>query len=422
MRRLIVQPLKESGISTVILIDALDECKDEEPVSAILSVLGQFVSEIPGVKFFVTGRPEPRIREGFRLPLLAEATDVLGLHEVEPSQVDGDIRLFFGHKFSELARRRRGLDGWPTEEHLDLLCKRAAGLFVYATATVKFIEKQIGNPRKQLDLLLQSPESSAREAKTKFKENMTLDLLYASILNGAFGDDDDLDNDPKIRAVLGAMILAVDPLSPSTIAALLNLEADDVFALLSLAQSLLILQEDVKSPVRPFHKSFSDFITNPDRCTNKRFHISPPGHHAQLLIGCLELMDQMLEKNICKLPDMVANSDVSDLEERIERYVDPALRYACRSWHMHLVHRHRIPVDAFKIASTLHRFLETKFLFWLEVLSVMGAVRNAVDALQVAMGWLEVCESFLNVVLSKFSQTYFRTHPRSTSPTIVLVL
>ena len=148
MHKLIVQPLVEANISTVIIIGALDECKDEEPTSAILSILGRFVYEIPKVKFFVTGRPEPRILEGFRLPLLAEVTDVFVLHEVEPSQVDGDIRLFFRHKFSELARRRRGLDGWPTEEQVDLLCKRAGGLFVYAMATVKFIDKQSSSPRK----------------------------------------------------------------------------------------------------------------------------------------------------------------------------------------------------------------------------------------------------------------------------------
>ena len=38
---ILVQPLAKSSISTVIVIDALDECKDEEPASAILSVLGQ---------------------------------------------------------------------------------------------------------------------------------------------------------------------------------------------------------------------------------------------------------------------------------------------------------------------------------------------------------------------------------------------
>ena len=102
MRKLIVRPLAKSDISTVIVIDALDECKDDEPASAILSVLGKLVTEIPKAKFFVTGRPEPRIREGFRLPLLARVTDLFVLHEVEPSQVNRDIRLFFKHNFQEL--------------------------------------------------------------------------------------------------------------------------------------------------------------------------------------------------------------------------------------------------------------------------------------------------------------------------------
>lgn len=61
----------------VIVINALDECKDNEPLSAILSVLGQFVDQIPEVKFPITGRPELQIKMGFCLPLLEDATDVL---------------------------------------------------------------------------------------------------------------------------------------------------------------------------------------------------------------------------------------------------------------------------------------------------------------------------------------------------------
>ena len=390
MRKLIVEPLKESRISTVIVIDALDECADEEPVSAILSVIGKFVSEIPKVKFLVTGRPELRIQKGFRLPLLAKATDVFVLHEVKPSEVEKDIRLFFKHKFSELVPHHPRLDGWPTDKQLDTVCERASGLFVYAVATVKFVEKQSANPRSQLDLLLKSSGSSSREGKTKLNKHTTLDSLYTSILLGAFGDDDDPDNDPMVRSVLGAMIVAADPLSPSTIAALLNLDPGDVFPLLSSVQSLLVFQENIDCPVRPFHKSFPDFIADPDRCTNQRFHTFPPHHHSQLLMGCLDLMLRTLEKNMCKLPGGVANSDVGDMEARIERYLDPALQYACRSWHIHLADKNKVSVPVLDITSALHQFLEENFLFWLEVLSVLGAVRNAVDALQAAVDWLKV--------------------------------
>ena len=391
MHKLIVQPLKESNVPLVIIIDALDECKDEEPASAVLSILGQFVSEIPKVKFFVTGRPEPRIREGFRLPMLAEATDVFVLHEVEPSRVDNDIRLFFNHKFSDLVRRRHGLDDWPTKEQLDLLCERAAGLFVYAVATVKFIDKQSASSRKQMDLLLQSPESTTREAKTKFTGNTSLDSLYASILQEAFGDVDDSDNDPRVRLVLGAMILAVNPLSPSTIAKVLDLDPEDIFPLLSSVQSLLILQEDIDCPVRPFHKSFPDFLTDPDNCTDQRFHVFPPDLHSQLFTCCVNLMDRTLDRNMCRLPDGVANSDVHDLKERSGKLIDPALQYVCKSWHTHLVEGPTISEKSPEITSSLHQFLERKLLFWLEVLSVLGAVENAVDALQAAKSMLKVC-------------------------------
>ena len=389
--KLIVRPLTKSNISTVIIIDALDECKDEETTSAILSVLGRLISKVPHAKFFLTGRPEPRIQTGFRLPLLKEVTDVFVLHEVEPRTISNDIHVFFKHNFSEIAEYRGGLDGWPTNEEVERLCERAAGLFVYAMATVKFVDKRGTNPRKQLDLLLESPDSSVREARAKLKANTTLDSLYTSILQEAFGDEDDPDNDPKVRSVLGTMLLAKNPLSPSMIATLLNVDIGDVFPLLSSTQSLLILQEDMNCPVRPFHKSFPDFITDPDRCPNKRFHVSPPQQHSQLLINCLDLMGRMLEKNMCKLPEGVANSDINDLKERTGQYLNPVLRYACGSWHKHLVVGQDISVNTLEITSALHRFLEFKFLLWLEVLSVLDVVRIAVDALQAAADWLEVC-------------------------------
>ena len=419
MDKLIVRPLKESAISTVIVIDALDECVDEEPASAILSVLGRFVSEIPKAKFFLTGRPEPWIRKGFRLPLLAKATDVFILHDVKRSLVDNDIRSFLRRSFQEIADRRGGLADWPTEEQLDSLCERAAGLFVYAAATVKFTDNQNSNPRRRLDLLLQSPENTTREGKAKVKGN-TLDALYMSIIQQAFGDDNPED-DPMVQSVLGAVVLAANPLSPSTIAALLGLDTDDVFPLLSLVHSLLILQDDVNHPVQPFHKSFPDFIIDPIRCTDQRFHISPPDHHSHLLIGCLGLMNQTLEKNMCRLPDAVANSDVVDLKERTEQYIDPVLKYACMSWHIHLVDVDIMPAHAPTIAPILHQLLEEKFLFWLEALSALGAVRNAIEALQAAVDWLEVCKVSVLNVLPEVTQIGSRSLRRSTLPETVFV-
>ena len=237
------------------------------------------------------------------------------------------------------------------------------------------------------------------EGVTPLKQDTTLDSLYMSILQEAFGSDHpESERDATTRSILGALTLTTNPLSPSAIASLLAISPTRVIRQLSSMQSLLILH-DADRPVRPFHKSFPDFIVDEARCTNERFRVSPPSHHLHLLVKCLELVIQKLEKNMCKLPDAVTNSEVDDLEKKVGKFVDPALRYACKSWHKHLVGERVAPTSA--ITSTLHRFLENKFLFWLEVLSVIGAVREAVDALQMVAKWLEVCHVSTPHVLPK---------------------
>ena len=100
---------------------------------------------------------------------------------------------------------------------------------------------------------------------------------------------------------------------------------------------------------------------------------------------------------MCKLPDWVINSEVDDLKERTSQYIDQGLEYACRSWHKHLVDT--TPARKPDITLDLHQFLEKKFLFWLEVLSVLGAAREAVVALEAALKWLDVCQISLLIPL-----------------------
>jgi len=387
MEKLIVEPLRSADVSTVIVIDALDECTDDEPQSAILSVMGRLVEEVPKVKFFITGRPEPRITSGFRLELLRPLTDVFVLHDVHPGLVNNDIRLFLKYKLSELAQRRH-LDGWPTDEHVNLLCQRAAGLFVYAVATVKFLDSKTHPPKQRLDIIVNLPECTVPEGKTRFNPKTTLDYLYSSILQMAFGNEDP-EVYSKVRSTIGAVILLANPLPQSAITELIGLDPEQVILFLTLVQSLLAIDEDPNQPVKPFHKSFPDFITDPSRCLDARFHISPRDSHLELARNCLRLMNNGLGQNLLSLPDYSLNSEVKDLQTRVKDRISIALEYACRSWHSHLT---KTTGDVTSIISDLRLFLEEKFLAWLEVVSVLGAVRGAVVGLEKLVPWLqEVC-------------------------------
>ena len=386
MESLLVRPLSSSDISTVIIIDALDECLDRDPQSAILSVMGRLVEGIPDVKFLITGRPEPRIQSGFRLELLRPLTDVFVLHEVEPLIVDADIRLFLEHGLSELAKRR-GIeqDGWPTDQQIDLLCKRAGGLFVYAVATLGFLDHAFTPPSKQLDIITKSPETTAHEGNVEVRSSATLDSLYISSFQSAF-DRMNANDNAKVRSVIGTVVLAMNPLPPSAIATLIELEKREVIDILRLIQSLLKLSEDPNSPTLPFHKSFPDFITDPLRCPDERFHISPRAGHLRLALNCLKLMNGSLEQNVLSLPDYALNSEIEDLQAgRVDR-ISVALEYACKSWHSHLIEARG---DVTSIISTLRNFLQQGFLAWLEVLSVIGVARDAIIALENLVLWLQ---------------------------------
>ena len=149
LENLLVNPLSGRDISCVIIIDALDECIDDQPASAILSVLGRFTKQLPLVKFFITGRPEPRIRSGFRLPLLEPLTQIFLLHGVELTSVDNDIRLYLTQSLTTIVKQRSDLDlsdPWPRDDEIEALTRKSSGLFIFASTLVRFIASEHHEP------------------------------------------------------------------------------------------------------------------------------------------------------------------------------------------------------------------------------------------------------------------------------------
>ena len=105
-------------------------------------------------------------------------------------------------------------------------------------------------------------------------------------------------------------------------------------------------------------------------------------------------MTRELKRNMCELPAGVTNAEVGDLNQRTERHRQGSgirlyVEYAYISWHKHL--DPTISTQKPGVTRVLHRFLEEEILFWLEVLSVLGATRGAVGALEAAEKWLDVC-------------------------------
>jgi hypothetical protein len=384
LEKLLVGPLLATQTPTLIIIDALDECHDEEPVSALLSVLSRYMDEIPLVKFFITARPEPRIRSGFHLKSLQPHVGVFGLHDVKPDVVNSDIKLFLKTQFAKLAKYRSDCDftdEWPSQREIDTLCEKAAGFFIYASTVVKFVSSNYHSPSERLALIIMGKQDTSHEGKAG------IDLLYTQVLEQAFHDvdSDELEPYPLFKLVVAAVLLAFNPLSMKALSDLLNVPY--ISSILHSLDSLLLVPTSEIAPVNILHKSFLHFLTDPGRCRDPRFFLDPSIHHATLLISCLKLMKKRLKRNMCNLDDHAILSEVKDLSARQKVNIGDALVYACRFWTSHLMVIPRDSPSILEVQEAIEDFSNKYLLFWIEVLALTGNLGTSEHAFKDVQEW-----------------------------------
>ena len=396
MERFIVGPLKAAHTSTLIIIDALDECRDEEPASAILSILSRYANEIPDVKFFITGRPEPKIRSGFRLKSLLPITEVLKLHEVEPETVDNDIKLFFQTQLTDLAENRSDCNSpgdWPSQTDIEVLCMKAAGFFIYAATVIKFVASENHEPPERLTIITSLPHITIEEGKSG------VDQLYTKVLQHAFHNVGDDDNQfyTNLQTVMGTVLLIFNPLSINALSKLLNYTLQSILSIIRSLHSVLLIPDNMENPILTFHKSFPDFLTDPKRCKDKLFFVEPAVHHGDILLSCLKLMRERLKKNICELDDYAVLSEVQDLPDCQEQCIGDALEYACCFWTKHLVNVPDNSPDIREVQEAIDKFSMTYLLYWIEILSLTGNLSAGVHAFNDIQQWYTLVSCVLSI-------------------------
>jgi hypothetical protein len=407
--KVIVGPFKATRISTLIIIDALDECKDMEPASAILSILSRYVDSIPQVRFFITGRPEPRIRSGFRLELLRPITEVLKLHEVKPEVVDSDIKLFFQTRLASLAKNRSDfnlMDEWPSPFDIEILCKKAAGLFIYASTVIKFVASQYHPPAERLTLITSLPKSTTGEGR------YGVDQLYIKVLEQAFRDAYADDNQlySCFRSVVGMVLLIFNPLSVDGLSELLKKShlSSGIPSIMRSLHSVLLVPDNEEDPIRIFHKSFPDFLTDPERCQDQRFFVDPSVHHQEILLSCLGLMEERLKRDICGLDNRLSLDKVNDLPARRRTHIGDALEYACQFWTRHLVEIPSSSHNIEQVHEAINKFFTTQLLYWVEVLCLMGNPDAGVYAINDIDKWYTLVSCGLSTCWNPYSYFLFR--------------
>lgn len=384
LEKLIVEPLRalrSSGVSLpswVIVIDALDECEDVEAVSVILSSLSQFLDDLHPLRFIVTSRPLEHIVKGFRYAGLRDRTHSLLLGELPQDMIQRDITTYLRASLAAVRDNYYLADVWPGSEKTQRLVDLASGLFIFAATAVKYIDdRSVDDPETQLEAIIHATTAVLPDgAASPFA---FLDALYLQVLRSSIPKNMSRERLATLKVVVGAIILMRDRLSPMALDALLYVKPGTTRRVLTHLGAIISSPATERGTITIIHPSFPEFLVDPSRCVQSEFVVRPQLHHTMLAKYCLQTLNQALRHNPCDLQDTsVLNCQITDLACLVARSLSTHLQYVARYWAYHLCNA---SVDE-ELLNLLERFCKAHLLHWLELLSLIGDVDAAVDALR----------------------------------------
>jgi hypothetical protein len=362
-------PSQPTEHTRAFVIDALDECGNDQNRQDVLKALTDATALAPWLKIIITSRPEADIDRFFN----GLASSSHSSYDLATDQKAGDdLQTFARSQFDLLAARWRIPTPWPEESDFNKLISRANGLFIFIKTLVLALEK-CEDAEESLKETLQGSDGTGLES---------LYGLYSSILKAH------INFSGFWRMIVVITTAQYRPLRKETIARLTGVKPNLVEKWVDALSSLLYQDEGAKGAIRVRHLSISDFFLS-DRC---EYQANLRDAHAQQGIGCIDTMMKELRFNICKLDDSrLANVHVKDLKSRIEENISDPLQYSSLYWSSHLCFSPDSMNRDPQALEKLKGFFEGPYpLFWIEVLSVMRMVPLGAPSLRSVIAWVRV--------------------------------
>ncbi|KAJ6570486.1 hypothetical protein DFH09DRAFT_1032988 [Mycena vulgaris] len=255
LHKLIVEPCRSfnGGESPILLIDGLDECEGNNVQQEILCLLGDIATHyhpLP-LRLLIASRPEPHIRE--------KLESFKGLYDsIKLDQSFMDVRNYLHNEFARIHREHHETMAavptpWPPWHIIEKLVDTSSGYFIYAATIVKFIDDRDFRPTERLAAVVENLPAECGTSPFH-----ALDELYLQILR-------DLPFHSRIIAILCVIVHgSVLRLSRVNIEELLGLDPGDLARALRRLHSLLLVPPN-GGGISLHHKSFRDFLLDPDR-------------------------------------------------------------------------------------------------------------------------------------------------------------
>ncbi|KAB8293705.1 hypothetical protein EYC80_009191 [Monilinia laxa] len=375
-----------SGKALVIVVDALDECDREKDVEAIIRLFSK-AQHIASLKFFLTSRPELRIRLVFKK--IGDKYRGLVLHEIPEEIVKEDISSYLEYELAiiredyniSVTQNRQLSADWPGHTIVQSLVGMAIPLFIFATTICRFInDRKCGQPKEQLAEVLKY-EGRSQVSK--------LDATYLPVLNQLIFEVNPSQRRgilQDFKQVVGSIVILASPLSATSLDRLLGVPEGTVGSRTDLLHSILSIPSRPDHPIRLLHLSFRDFLTDTEKRETNPFWVDEKDAHKNLATRCLELLStsENLKKDICDLRTL--EKPRADIDKKtIDFHLPSEIQYACQYWVYHLKESGSSIYDG----DHIHNFLKCHFLHWLESLSLIERLRESIGLVNSLMAIID---------------------------------
>ncbi|KIM27014.1 hypothetical protein M408DRAFT_176560 [Serendipita vermifera MAFF 305830] len=348
----------------VLVVDAFDECGDPDTRRQVLGHLLKACQRNQWLKAIVISRPEHDIRSFFN------TNDIVGRDLGQDDNSRTDIRHFTEVRMKMVADKRQvsqDPEPWVGERRLGLIVNRSGGLFIFVETLSQYLMRY-RNPKPPLDRLLEGPSEEA---------SIELHKLYLAAIESRVNAEE-AESRLISRAVIG--VAPHRALCDESIAAFTGLEIGIVISWVDDLSSLLYRDKTIQNGIRVRHISILEYFTG--RFCPLDFRVDVKQADVELSTYSLQTMMRELRFNICGLEtSCLPNSDINNLSERVRENISDILQYSCLHWSSHLCAN--LDPASTEICQLLDSFLRgERFLYWLEVLSVMGKVPTAIVSLR----------------------------------------
>ncbi|CVL11245.1 related to vegetatible incompatibility protein HET-E-1 [Fusarium proliferatum] len=334
----------------LLIVDAVDECTTDQ------EKLLDLIIRSSNVKWIVTSRNWPEIEQALDL-----STQKVRIHlELNQDSVSKAVEAFIDWKVEKLANQKQ-YDSKLKSDVMSYLVENAEGTFLWVALVCQGL----------------SDNKVLRKRHTRLKLEefpKGLDPLYERMMDYISS----LQDAEICREILALASVVYQPVTLTELRTLLGSqyedEDDDLSEVIGCCGSFLTLRGDA---IYFLHHSAKDFLVQ--KAVDV---ISPLGlayQHGVILERSLQALSKTLRRDICQLGRPGFN--INDVSANVLKRLDP-IRYSCIYWVDHLHDSEPTRLDNnLRNGGDIHVFIQKKYPYWLEALSLLSSIVEGVKAM-----------------------------------------